>query len=101
MDIKERAKKFATRNYLNSDGDVVCSMIDPEAYDNAVVVATTIQKEMVDRASRTLCDLICDIGRCGMCYHKHDGAGQVKNTFQYDACEQLKLLRHEMNKDYV
>lgn len=49
--LEERCRKFATRNYLNSDDEVVATVVDRETYENALVVAKTIQKEMIGHAT--------------------------------------------------
>ena len=55
-------------------------------------------KTMIEKACRCYCDDICDKGRCCMCFHKHDGKGQVKNDFQYNECNELKLIRKTMEE---
>ena len=57
-----------------------------------------MQETMIDKACKCYCDDICDKGRCGMCFHKHDGKGQVKNTFRYNECNELKLIRKAMEE---
>jgi len=46
----------------------------------------------VKKACRCYCDDNCTRGMSGLCFHKHDGQGQVKNTFKYNECNDLKLL---------
>ena len=46
----------------------------------------------IEKACRCYCDDICDQRLCGMCFYKHDGQGQVKNSFKYNECNELKLL---------
>ena len=55
-------------------------------------------KTMIDKVCRCFCDDICDKGRVGMCYHKHDGQQQVKNSFKYNECNELKLIRKEVEE---
>jgi hypothetical protein len=55
-------------------------------------------RTMIEKACRCYCDDICDKGRCCMCFHKHDGKGQVKNNFQYNECNELKLIRKAMEE---
>ena len=50
----------------------------------------------IEKACRCYCDDICEKGMAGMCFHKHDGQGQVKNTFKYNECDELKLLINAM-----
>ena len=50
-------------------------------------------REAIDNACRCYCDDLCEKGRCGMCYYKHDHEQQVKNTFNYNECDDLKLIR--------
>ena len=57
-------------------------------------------KTMIDKACKCYCDDICDKGRCGMCFYKHDNEGQVKNTFRYNECNELKLIRKAMEGQY-
>lgn len=54
MTIEERCKKFATRNYLNSDGEVIATIVDKKVYNNALVVAKTVKKETIDKACEWL-----------------------------------------------
>ena len=55
-------------------------------------------KTMIERACRCYCDILCEKGRCGMCFHKHDGEGQIKNDFKYNECYALMMLRNEMKQ---
>ena len=55
-------------------------------------------KIMIEKACRCYCDDICDEGRCCICFHKHDGKGHVKNNFQYNECNELKLIRKAMGE---
>ena len=54
------------------------------------------QQHLIDKACKTYCDLICKKGMCGMCYHKHDNNGQIKNDFKYNECNELQLIRREL-----
>ena len=54
------------------------------------------RKQMTDKACKIYCDNICEISRCGMCYHKYDHKAQVKNDFKYSECETLKMFRKDM-----
>ena len=56
------------------------------------------KKTLINKACKCYCDDICDKGRCGMCFHKHDNEGQVKNTFRYNECNELKLIRKAMEE---
>lgn len=56
-------------------------------------------KTMVERACKCYCDIICDIGRCGMCFHKHDGQGQMKNDFKYNECNTLKIIINDLKHE--
>lgn len=51
-------------------------------------------REAIDNACKCYCDDLCGKGMCGMCYYKHDHEQQVKNTFKYNECEDLKLIRN-------
>lgn len=98
MSLQERCKRFATRNYVNSDGEVVATIVDEQAYQNALVVATTVKKEMIEKACKCFCDNICEQNMSAMCFFKHDGQGQVRNSFGYNECNELRLMRHEMEE---
>lgn len=50
--IEERCKKFATRNYVNSDGEVVATIVDVAVYNNVLVVAKTVKEEMIEKACK-------------------------------------------------
>lgn len=52
---------------------------------------------VIEKACKCFCDDICEKGMAGMCFHKHDGQGQVKNTFKYNECNELKLLINSLN----
>ena len=56
------------------------------------------KKKLIEKACRIYCDDICTKGMCGMCYHKHDGKQQVLNNFKYNECNELQLLRREMEE---
>ena len=51
-------------------------------------------REAIDNVCKCYCDDLCEKGMCGMCYYKHDHEQQVKNTFKYNECEDLKLIRN-------
>ena len=74
----------------------------PEFHDDEreafIEGAKWADKTMIEKACRCYCDDICDKGRCCMCFHKHDGKGQVKNDFQYNECNELKLIRKAMEE---
>ena len=50
-------------------------------------------KTMIEKICRCYCDDLCEKGMCGMCYYKHDENQQIVNTFKYNECEDLKLIR--------
>lgn len=52
----------------------------------------------IEKACRCYCDDICEQRLCGMCFYKHDGQGQIKNTFKYNECNELKLLINGMKE---
>ena len=57
-----------------------------------------VRKDLfITKACKCFCDDICEKGMAGMCFHKHDGQGQVKNTFKYNECNELKLLINALN----
>lgn len=53
-------------------------------------------KSMIESACKCFCDNLCEKSLCGMCFHKYDGENQIKNSFQYNECNELQLLRKEM-----
>lgn len=55
-------------------------------------------RTILDRVCRCYCDDICRIGMTNMCFHKHDSKGQVKNTFKYNECNDLKFIRHSVEQ---
>lgn len=104
-----KAEKFInehTRNCSNEliaveskDGKEVISYhewISPDQARRAVEIA---RKEMIEKACRGYCDDICEKGMAGMCFHKHDGQGQVKNTFKYNECNELQMLINAMKDE--
>ena len=50
-------------------------------------------KTMIEKICKCYCDDLCEKGMCGMCYYKHDENQQIVNTFKYNECEDLKLIR--------
>lgn len=67
-----------------------------DGYDHAI---KETRKRMSDKACKIYCDDLCEISRCGMCYHKYDHKAQVKNDFKYSECETLKMFRKDMEKE--
>jgi len=67
--------------------------------DQALTAIEIAMEEMAEKACRGYCDDICEKGMCGMCYHKHDGKGQVKNTFKYNECYELQILINAMKDE--
>ena len=105
-----KADKFiqdCTRNCSNEHVEVKCKSkekvifsyepwLTPDQARKAVEIA---REEMVGKACRGYCDDVCEKGMCGMCYHKHDGKGQVKNTFKYNECYELQILINAMKDE--
>lgn len=58
-----------------------------------------VREEMIEKACRGYCDDICEKGMAGMCFHKHDGQSQVKNTFKYNECNELQILINAMRNE--
>ena len=58
----------------------------------------TVKEEMIHKACKCYCDNLCEVGMCGMCFHKHDGDYQVKSTFKYNECNALKVLIKDMSE---
>lgn len=55
-------------------------------------------KTMIEKVCKCYCDDICDKSRCGMCFYKYDSKVQIKNTFKYNECNELKLIRKAMEE---
>ena len=84
--------KKAAFNYAE---DKMRDYIHVSAIDGYIAGA----KSMVEKACRCYCDDLCDKGRCGMCFHKHDSEQQIKNGFKYNECNELKFIRLTMLGD--
>lgn len=61
-------------------------------------IAKWADKTMIERVCRCFCDDICEKGMSGMCYYKHDHLQQIKNTFRYNECNALKIIRKEIEE---
>lgn len=70
--------------------------LTPDQARKAVEIA---REEMIEKACRGYCDDMCEKGMCAMCYHKHDGKGQVKKTFKYNECYALQILINSMKDE--
>ena len=55
-------------------------------------------KTMIYKACKCFCDNLCEKSLCGMCFHKYDSKHQIKNSFQYNECNELQLLRKVMEE---
>ena len=66
--------------------------------ENALRAAEIANEEATEKACKCYCDDICEKGMSNMCFHKHDGKGQVKRAFKYCECNELKMLREAMKK---
>ena len=78
---------------------IIGTIGEQEAFKNGFVKgAEWADKTMIEKACKCYCDDICDKGRCCMCFHKYDGEYQVKNTFQYNECNELKFLQKAMEE---
>ncbi len=97
MTRKEEIRQEAHRKYPYVGGTkgLICEASIPIFIQGA----EWADKTMIEKACKCYCDDICDKGRCGMCFHKHDVEGQVKNSFQYNECNELKLIRKAMEED--
>ena len=101
-----KAEKFiddCTRNYSNEiahwceeDTSIYSPWLTPDQARKAVEIA---REEVIEKACRGYCDDICEKGMAGMCFHKHDGQGQVKNTFKYNECNELQILINAMKDE--
>ena len=91
--IEENTKE--TYNY-DSYGMTPFPWLTPNQARKAVEIA---REEMIEKACRGYCDDICEKGMAGMCFHKHDGQGQVKNTFKYNECNELQILINAMKDE--
>ena len=92
-EIMQQAEMF--RQPYKGSGNYSTSIDIKNAFQEG---AEWADKTMIDKACKCYCDDICDKGRCGMCFHKYDGEYQVKNTFQYNECNELKFLRKAMEE---
>lgn len=93
-----KAEKFISEHTrkLTQYGDDYFLWLTPDQAKKAVEIA---KEEMIEKACRGYCDDICEKGMCGMCYHKNDGKGQVKNTFKYNECYALQVLINSMKDE--
>ena len=95
------------KRYLEGNDNAV-----PPKFDNAILpnedaaknyryrhYIRKMQDAFIEKACQCYCDDICTKGMSGMCFYKHDGRGQVKNTFKYNECNELKLLINSMGKE--
>ena len=98
-EINDKAYELGKKYFPNANNIWARANIEAQYVSSACTeMAEWMQKQMIDKACRCFCDDICDKGRVGMCYHKHDGKGQVKNTFRYNECNELKLMRKAMEE---
>ena len=93
-----RAEKFISEHIrkLTQYGDDYFLWVTPDEARKAVEIA---REEVIEKACQGYCDDMCEKGMCGMCYYKHDGKGQVKNTFKYNECYTLQILINSMKDD--
>lgn len=98
-EIKAKADKLGQVYFPDECNVWARANIEAQFVSSACIeMAEWMQRKMIEKACKCYCDDICDKGRCGMCFHKHDGKGQVKNTFQYNECNELKLMRKAMEE---
>ena len=64
-----------------------------------LVGAKWADKTMIDKACKCFCDSLCDISGCGMCFYKYDEKHQIKSSFQYNECNNLKVMRRIMEEE--
>jgi hypothetical protein len=99
--IKEHTRNCSNEigychNKTRNHNHVFYSWLSPDHAKKSVEIA---REEMIEKACRGYCDNMCEKGMCGMCYHKHDGRGQVKNTFKYNECNELQILINAMKHE--
>jgi hypothetical protein len=80
-------------------GKEVVSYHDWLTPDQALKAVEIEMEEVIEKACQCYCDDICEKDMCGMCYHKHDGKGQIKNTFKYNECNELQILINAMKDE--
>lgn len=68
---------------------------DEKSFKEAVEWA---DKSMINKACKCFCDNLCEKSLCGMCFHKYDSEHQIKNSFQYNECNNLQLLQKSMEE---
>ncbi len=85
-EIEKNAKSYTlvVFNELDNFSDVIDAYIDG---------AKWADETMIEKICKCYCDDLCEKGMCGMCYYKHDENQQIVNTFKYNECENLKLIR--------
>lgn len=84
---------------LDDKGNIVPKAHPWLTTDDARVAVNIAREEMIEKACRGYCDDICEKGMAGMCFHKHDGQSQVKNTFKYNECNALQILIKAMKDE--
>ena len=85
--VRQKAQEFTSRGEYS-----------PTLTECFIAGAEWEHKRLVEKACKCYCDDICDKSRCGMCFHKYDGEYQVKNSFQYNECDVLKMIRKAMEE---
>lgn len=96
MKRREERENAAKQKYPYEGGTK--GMICENSIPIFIQGAEWADKTMIEKACKCYCDDICDKGRCCMCFHKHDDKSQVKNDFQYNECNELKLIRKAMEE---
>lgn len=97
QDCTRNCSNLLYRDYVQGfDKTVYQPWLTPDQARKAVEIA---REEMMEKACRGYCDDICEKGMSGMCFHKHDGQGQIKNLFHYNECNELKLLIKAMQDE--
>lgn len=96
-----KAEEFIQENTMNCSNKLAFSKqyarwISPEQGLEAITIA---RKEAALNACKCYCDDICEKGMCGMCFHKHDGKGQIKKSFKYNECNELKMILTAINNN--
>lgn len=93
--IQDYTRKCSNECWWYAQGSYY-SWLTPDQARRAVEIA---REEAALNACKCYCDDICEKGMCGMCFHKHDGKGQIKKSFKYNECNELKMILAAINNN--
>ena len=88
-EISKQASRYGEPEYLLQAPNIL-------GMQGFIQGAKWADKTMIEKACKCFCDNLCEKSLCGMCFHKYDGEHQIKNSFQYNECNELQLLRKAM-----